>query len=176
MRAQSVLGLVSTTLRRSRRGAVGLPLLAAAVLVAPSASAGTKSALSAMPGPVAIKAPELPTAIPGLVVKTKDGYGATKWHDLTAATGRGYCLASGEGSYRWMGSYGTSSRGSGEDLDLDRLVEKDGKFTLERTRIHFEPTDATITATGRSRVPRRALSRGRERARRASARDRARRG
>lgn len=140
MRAQSVLAL---------------PFLAAAVLVAPAASAGTKSplsALSAMPGPVAIKAPELPTAIPGLVVKTKDGYGATKWHDLTAATGRGYCLASGEGGYRWMGTYGTSSRGSGEDLDLDRLVEKDGKVALERTRVHFEPTDATITATGRSRV------------------------
>jgi hypothetical protein len=51
-----------------------------------------------------------------------------------------------------MGTYGLSSRSAAEVLDLDRLVEKDGKATLERTRVHFDPAEGTLTATGRSRV------------------------
>ncbi len=51
-----------------------------------------------------------------------------------------------------MASYGTSSRSSPEDLELDRLVEKDGKVALERTRLHFDPSDATLNATSSARV------------------------
>jgi hypothetical protein len=58
-----------------------------------------------------------------------------------------------------MSSWGTSSKGSASDLDLDRLVEKDGKATLERTRVHFEPSDATLTTKGRSQVELREVAR-----------------
>jgi hypothetical protein len=140
---------------RAARTFVGSSLLLATMLAAPSASAGTTtpvSALASLPRAVPLKTPEATTSIVGLALKTKDGYRDTKWHDLLASTGRGYCLSSGEGGARWMSTYGSSSRSSAEDLDLDHLVEKDGKVTLERTRVHFDPADATLTATGRSQV------------------------
>ncbi|MEA2750868.1 MAG: hypothetical protein QOI41_5011 [Myxococcales bacterium] len=141
---------------------VVIATMTAAALVPSEARAGTTSPLSAlavMPaapaaaprGPVTETPNPLP-ATPGVAVKTKDGYRDTKWHDLNAATSRGYCLASTVGGYRWMSTWGTSSRSTAEDLELDRLVEKDGKVTLERTRLHFEPTDATLTATSTARV------------------------
>ncbi len=141
---------------------VGASLLAAVVLVPSEARAGTRSplsALAALPAPIALKAPEATTTVAGVVVKSKEGYRSTQWHDVSAATGRGYCLASKEGGYRWMGTYGTSSRSPAEDLDLDRLVEKDGKVTLERTRLRFDPSDASLTASGRSQVELREIAR-----------------
>lgn len=140
---------------RAHRILVGASLLAAAVLAAPLAHAGTTapiSTLATMSKLVPLRAPESPTTIPGLTVKSKDGYGASRWHDLVAATGRGYCIMTWDGGARWMSTWGTSSRSTADDLDLDRLVEKDGKVTLERTRVHFDPTDASATATGRSQV------------------------
>ena len=141
---------------------VALATMAAAVLVPSEARAGTTSPLSSLavmpaaPAPVArgpvTETPNPPVAVPGVAVKTKDGYRDTKWHDLNAATSRGYCLASTVGGYRWMSSWGTSSRSSAEDLELDRLIEKDGKVTLERTRLHFDPSDVTLTATSTARV------------------------
>lgn len=130
---------------------------AAAVLVPSEARAGATSPVSALavmpaapaaqpPGRVT-ETPNPPVAIPGVAVKSRDGYRDTKWHDLNAATSRGYCLVSREGGYRWMASWGTSSRSNAEDIELDRLVEKDGKVTLERTRLHFEPGDASLAAT-----------------------------
>jgi hypothetical protein len=131
-------------------------LVATAALLAPSdAQAATRSPLStlaALPAPVAPRTPEATSAVVGVAVKSKDGYGATRWHDVNASTGRGYCLATSESGYRWMGSWGTSSKGTASDLDLDRLVEKDGKVILERTRVHFDPSDATLTSKGRSQV------------------------
>ena len=132
---------------------------AAAVLVPSEARAGTTSPLSALavmppapaPGKV-IETPYPPAAIPGVTVKSKDGYRDTKWHDLNAATSRGYCLVSKEAGYRWMSSWGTSSRSNAEDIELDRLVEKDGKVTLERTRLHFDPSDASLGATSTAHV------------------------
>ncbi len=134
----------------------------AAVMVPSEAHAGTTSLLSTLaalpaapappaPGPVT-ETPNPPVAVAGVVVKTKDGARDTKWHDLNAATSRGYCLTSTVGGYRWMSSWGTSSRSTPDDLDLEHLSEKDGKVTLERTRLHFDPSDATLTATSTARV------------------------
>jgi hypothetical protein len=138
-------------------------LALSASLLAPSdAHAGSTAALSslaALPGPVAPRTPEATAAVPGVVVKSKDGYGSSRWHDVNASTGRGYCLSTSDGGSRWMSSWGTSAKGSPSDLDLDRLIEKDGKVTLERTRVHFEPSDATLTSTGRSQVELREIAR-----------------
>lgn len=137
-------------------------LVGCALLVPSEAHAGTRAPLSsiaALPAPVPPRTPEATGAVPGLTVKSKDGYRGTVWHDVNAAIGRGYCLATTEGGYRWMSSWGTSSKGSVSDLDLDRLVEKDGKAILERTRVHFDPADASLTAKGRSQVELREVAR-----------------
>ncbi len=138
-------------------------VLAALPLLAPSeAKAGTKaplSSLAALPAPTPPRTPEATGAVKGLTVKTKDVYGGTVWHDVNASTGRGYCLATTESGYRWMSSWGASSKGIASDLDVDRLVEKDGKATLERTRVHFDPTDASLTTKGRSQVELREVAR-----------------
>ncbi len=150
------------TKMRASYTVMALATLATAVLLPSEAHAGTTSLLStlaampAVPAPPArglvTETPNPPVAVPGVVVKSKDGYRDTKWHDLHAATSRGYCLTSTVGGYRWMSSWGTSSRSAPDDLDLDRLSEKDGKVTLERTRLHFEPSDATLTATSTAHV------------------------
>lgn len=130
-------------------------LAAAAVLVPSEAHAGVTaplSSLSSLPAPAAPKTPEAVASVPGASLKTKDGYGATKWHDLNAATGRGYCFSTSENGSRWTNSWGTSSKSPASDVDLDRLVEKDGKVTLERTKLRFDPTDASLTLKGRSQV------------------------
>ena len=135
---------------------VTLMVAASAGLLAPlevhAATRSPLSALSALPAPLAPRTPEATAAVVGAVVKSKDGYGSTRWHDVNAATGRGYCLSTGENGYRWMSSWGTSAKGTAAELDLDRLVERDGKVTLERTHVHFDPSDATLTAKGRSQV------------------------
>jgi hypothetical protein len=146
---------------------LALATIAATVLVPSEARAGTMSPLSSLasmpaapaPGRV-MEAPNPLPAIPGVSLKTKDDHRETKWHDLEAATGRGYCLVSPVGGYRWMSSWGTSSRSTAEDLELDRLVEKDGHASLERTRLHFEPSDASLTATSSARVELHEVARG----------------
>ncbi len=125
--------------------------LALVAVVQSQAAAGTTSPLSsvaALPAPAALAIPEAPQTIPGLTMKTKNG----SWYDLQASIGRGYCLASKGFSYRWAGTYGASNRSPVEDLDLERLVEKDGVATFERTRVHLDPPNGTITVTGRSHV------------------------
>jgi hypothetical protein len=137
-------------------------LVACAVLVPSEAHAGTTSPLSAiaaLPSPTAIKAPEATSPVVGAVVKSRDAHRGTQWHEITAATGRGYCVAAAEGGHRWLSTYGVSSGSSAEDLDVDRLVEKDGKATLERTRVRFEPSSGSLTATGRSHVELREIAR-----------------
>ena len=138
---------------------------AASVLVPTEAKAATTSPLSALAAMPAAPSPPLaapgsakvtetpnpPIAVPGLTLTAKDGHRDTKWYDLDAATGRGYCLVSRVGGMRWMSSWGTSSRSAVEALELDRLVEKDGKASLERTTIHFDPTDASLSGMGTSR-------------------------
>lgn len=141
---------------------LGATLAAATVLAPGEALAGTPtplSSLTALPPAVPMRAPELPQAVPGVVVKSKDGVRDTRWHDLSTATGRGYCLVSSESGSRWTSSWGSSSHSAAEDLDLDRLVEKDGKATLERTRVHFDPLSGTLTALGRSQVELREVAR-----------------
>jgi hypothetical protein len=133
----------------------GAVVVGSALLVPSEAHAGARaplSSLAALPAPVPPRTPEVTGTVPGLAVKSKDGYRGTVWHDVNASIGRGYCLATTEGGYRWMSSWGTSSKGTASDLDLDRLVEMDGKATLERTRVHFDPADASLTTKGRSHV------------------------
>ena len=128
--------------------------LALTVLAPFEAAAGTTSPLSsiaALPAPARLKIPEATATVPGLTLKTKND-GPRRWNELSASTGRGYCLAQKELGYRWVGTSGSSSSSDGEDFDLDRLIEKDGTVTLERTRVRFEPLFGTITASGRSHV------------------------
>ena len=136
------------------------PLFAAAiglatVLASSLASAGTTAPLSTIAGlrgPTTLKNQTAGTTITGLSLASKDGYRGTRWHDLTASSGRGYCLSQKQFGYRWTSTYGSGSTSAEEDLDLDRLVEKDGVATLERTRVHLNPVQGTIEATGRSQV------------------------
>lgn len=135
--------------------------LALTLLVPSEAGAGTTAPLSSIASlsvPVPLRVPSSVASIPGLTIKTSD-VSSTQWHDLVASTGRGYCLAQRENGYRWMAAYGATARSASEDLDLDRLIEKDGTVTLERTRVHFDPPSATITATGRSQVELKELAR-----------------
>jgi len=142
---------------------LSVAFVAAGSLLAPSqAHAGTRaplSTLAALPAPAPPRMPEATGSLPGVTVKSKDGYGSTRWHDVNAATGRGYCLSTTDGGYRWMSSWGTSAKGSASDLNLDRLAEKDGKATLERTRVRFDPSDASLTTAGRSQVELREIAR-----------------
>lgn len=136
-------------------GMIALAAALGAMVFAPSdARAGSTSPVSsiaALPGPVAFKVTSALTPIPGLTMKTKNGE-RTPWHELSASTGRGYCLAQKEAGHNWLASYQSSGAAATEDLDLDRLTEKDGTVTFERTRVHFDPPSGTITATGRSQV------------------------
>lgn len=150
------------TLMHVRRLALAASVLGVVALAAPAAHAGTTSplsALAALPAPSPLKIPETPTAVPGLAVKSKDGPRETRWHDLTAASGRGYCIQSSEGGLSWSTSRGSSSRGTAEDFDLVRVVEKDEKVTLERTKVHFDPPSGSLTAMGRSSVELREIAR-----------------
>jgi hypothetical protein len=138
--------------------------IALVALVPSEASAGDTvplSSIAALPRSIKLKTPESPTPIPGLSIKTKEPYAANPWIEVSAATGRGYCMISGEpgGGFRWMSATGSSSRGTAEDIGLVRLVEKDGKVTLERTDVRFDPANATLTASGRSHVELREVAR-----------------
>lgn len=153
-------------MNRSLRTVVATASLAAGLFASTRASAGTSSPLSSIktiPSLTPIRA-VTPAAVtvPGLTLKTRDGYGATKWHDLKAATGRGYCLSSIEGGFRFMDNYGVSSKSEPDELDLDRLFEKDGKTLLERTRISIDGKTATVTAVGRAVVELHEVGRGPE--------------
>jgi len=148
---------------RASRLVLVAPLLLAALFVAPRASAGTTaplSSLAALPSPVALRVPESPQAVPGVTVKTREpNHSSTTWYEVNAATGRGYCLSTREGALTWMPSWGSSDRGSAEELDLVRVLEKDGKGTLERTRVRFDPPTGSLTAVGRSHVELREITR-----------------
>lgn len=137
-----------------------------AALASSSASAGTPSPLSTvrtLPALTPLRATTpVAVTVPGITMKTRDGYGATKWHDLEAATGRGYCFASKEGGLRYMDSHGMSSKAEADEIDLDRLFEKDGKTWFERTRVATDGTTATVTAIGRATVELQEIGRGPE--------------
>lgn len=130
-------------------------LVSLAVLGTSDAHAGTTSTVSsiaAMPKLTALKIPALPTSVPGLALKTTDTR-SSKWHELTTATGRGYCIQTDQGTgLQWTNNFGSSDRGATVDLDLVRLVAVDEKVTLERTHVQLEPTKGEIVATGRSQV------------------------
>jgi hypothetical protein len=140
-------------------------MLGAAVLVSPPASAGKTaplSSLASLPNPVAPRVPEAGAgvAVPGLTVKTTEANGhGSRWHDVKAATGRGYCISGREGGASWLSSWGTTDRGTAEQLDLMRVLEKDGKVTLERTRVSFDPPSGSLTSLGRSHVELREVAR-----------------
>jgi hypothetical protein len=140
---------------RLARLALAVSLLGVVTLSSPPAAAAARAPLSSLETqkrPTPLKMPETPAAVPGLAMKSKEGPHETRWHDLTAATGRGYCIQSAEGGMSWSRSRGASSRGTAEDFDLVRLVEADAKVTLERTRVHFDPPSGSLTAMARSVV------------------------
>lgn len=143
---------------------VALAASASATLADASPTAGASSPLSAITAlpalsPVKAAVPQA-VAVPGVTLKTTESRRGAKWHALTATTARGYCFSSTEAGYRWMSDYGTSSTAtSSEELDLSRVVEKDGTATLERTRLVIDPGLGTVTAKGRSTVALRELAR-----------------
>lgn len=140
---------------RSLRPLCAAALGFATILGSSLARAGTTapiSTIAALRAPTALEHPTAGAAIAGLSLTSKDGYRGTQWRDLTASSGRGYCLSQKQFGYRWTSTYGSGSNSAEEDLDLDRLVEKDGVATLERTRVHLDPVQGTIVATGRSQV------------------------
>lgn len=153
-------------MNRSLRTLVVASSLAVGLFASSRASAGTSSPLSTiktLPGLTPIRATTpAAVAVPGLTLKTRDGYGATKWHDLKASTGRGYCFSSTDGGFRFMDNYGVSSKAEPEELDLDRLFEKDGKTLLERTRLAIDGKTSTVTAVGRAVVELQEIARGAE--------------
>lgn len=152
-------------MRTAMKKLVVCTVAASVVLGASIANAGGAAApISSLPtlpapAPVRVTTPAA-IAVPGVSLKSRDGFGGSKWHELTAATGRGYCFSATDTGLRFMDSYGTSSKGDLEELDLNRLVEKDGKTSLERTRIVFDPSTATVTPKGRSTVELSEITRG----------------
>lgn len=138
-----------------KRFVLAVAVLGAVAFVPSWAAAGTTTPLSSiatLPAARPLKTPEAPAAVPGLTLKSKDSPREARWHELTAATGRGYCIQSYEGGPSWSSSRGASSLSTAEDLDLVRLVAKDGKVTLERTRVHFDPPSGSLTAMSRASV------------------------
>jgi hypothetical protein len=120
------------------------------------------SSLSSLPVPAHVGLPAPGSPIPGLKLTTRDvDDNKARYHELTAATARGYCIARKDGAFNWSSGYGGGARSEAEDLDLDRLLEKEGTVILERTRVHFDPPSGTITATGRSQVALTELARSR---------------
>jgi len=151
MRAASTKLLVSAPVLLA---ALASATLADASPSATAASSAPLSALGALPALTPVKAavPQA-VAVPGVTLKTTESRRGTKWHQLTAVTARGYCFSAADPAHRWMSEYGTSSSAtSTEELDLSRLVEKDGAATLERTRLVIDPAAGTVTARGRSTV------------------------
>ncbi|MBS2019444.1 MAG: hypothetical protein JST00_41665 [Deltaproteobacteria bacterium] len=121
------------------------------------------SSLNVLPtlAPVRASGPAAVT-VPGLTMKVKDSSRGAKWHDITAATGRGYCLAASDTGTRFMDTTGMSSTSEHQELDLNRLFEKDGKTMFERTRISLDGKTSTITAVGRAVVELSEVARGPE--------------
>lgn len=137
------------------RSLLAATVLGAVAFVPSVASAGITTPLSSiatLPVATPLKIPETPATVPGLALSSKDGPRATRWHELTAATGRGYCIQSTDGGLSWASSRSTSSNGSAEDFGLVRLVDKDDTVTLEQTRVHFDPPSGSVTAMSRSSV------------------------
>ncbi len=136
-----------------RRYLLAVSLLVAVLFPGKARAANTSplSSLEVSPALTPLRTPEATTPIPGLSMKIEDLRGA-RLLELVAAKSRGYCIVSSASQQSWLGSFGSASASPTVDLELQRLIEKDGSATLERTRVHFDPPSATITATGRSHV------------------------
>lgn len=127
----------------------------ASVAVAADAHAATMSAiprLSAMAAMTPLK-DAVVEKLPGITMKPEGVAGMTRWRDFTAATSRGYCLADsgndGTSLYDSYRRYATMTKG---DIDVVRLVEKDGRASIERTRVHFVDNALVPDVMGRSTV------------------------
>jgi hypothetical protein len=135
---------------------VGASLFVLATSVAPHASAGTRapmSSIAALPKAAPIAVPAEPVEIPGVVVSTKAIRGAQRYHQIEAAKSGGYCLAFSDQPH-FMTTWTVGATEPAADADLDRLVvQKDGRVTLERTRLHMDPHDvSSLRAIARSSV------------------------
>ena len=105
----------------------------AALLASSPGSAGDKLAISTLPtlpAPRDRTEPPKDYGVPGITVKERQW--ASRSHlELTAATSRGYCIVDASDSALQLASSTTMFEGQ---MELWKLVEADGKATLERTR------------------------------------------
>lgn len=128
----------------------------ACLVVAADARAATMSAiprLSAV-GAIAPLKDAVIEKLPGVTMKPEGVAGVTRWRDFAATTSRGYCLVdSGSDGTSLYDSYRRYSSSTKADLDVVRFVEKDGKASLERTRVHFVDNALVPDVMGRSTVP-----------------------
>ncbi|AKV02784.1 hypothetical protein AKJ09_09447 [Labilithrix luteola] len=139
----------------SRFGWFVSAVVLASIAVATEAHAATTSpipSLSAMASLAPLKGAVV-EKVPGISMKDEGLAGTTRWRDFIAATSRGYCLAdSGNDGTTLYDSYRRYSTMTNGDLDLVRFVEKDGKASLERTRVHFVDNALVPDVVGRSSV------------------------
>ena len=128
------------------------------------ASAGQTAPLSALqtlPTATSIRGAQ-PGTIAGIKLKTSaiGRNKETKWHELT--TSEGFCFSDTDVGAHWTNTAGSSERNPVQDLDLNHLVDKDGKTTLERTKVRFDPSMGTVTATARTHVELTEVAKSRE--------------
>ena len=136
--------------------------LAAALSLSTVANAGQTAPISALPTLPAPKAIKRIDKVPGLEVKTSEiGRNKdTKWQELIVKDG--FCLGDPESGARWTSGTGASEKNPAQELDLNHLVEQDGKTVLERTKISFDPAAGTVAATARSHVELVEVARGQQ--------------
>jgi len=140
-----------------------LALVAALAVTVPAAAEApvplsSIAALSA-PAPVKVASPRA-VGLAGVTLKSID-HPRRPWHELTATTSRGFCIAAHPGSFQWSSIY-TVMADTPEEVDLTRLVDNGGQATLEKTRIVFDPHTRTITPKSHSSVALREVGRGPE--------------
>ena len=121
--------------RRSAARALTPALAAAALLASSPGVAGDKTPLSGLPTMPAprdrTEAPqEYKNGVAGVTVK-EHASAARIYLEVVAATSRGFCIIERDWSFR----LGYSTAEVDKPVEVWRLVEDDGKATLERTRL-----------------------------------------
>jgi len=132
--------------------------------VAVAAHAGARSpvsSLASLPAPTLQKPGAAPTPLrvsaPGATfMPPRNGRSSS---GLVASTSHGFCFRSDSGFHGWAQTWSITSWTEPQEVDLDHLVEKDGKAVLERTRLVVDPTSSTAVAKSRATVELREVAR-----------------
>jgi hypothetical protein len=119
--------------------------LALALLAPGAAAAGERAPVAALPAAPADKPVAAGEGVTGLKVIDHDH----RWTEVTAATTKGYCLASRAAGFHLAASTSVSPE---SDDELWRFVESDGHATLERTRLELPSATTPLRATRRATV------------------------